>query len=37
VTVHRPDAVPRVLGLDDVLDAGDVMPGFSCTVRRIFE
>ena len=25
VTVYRPDAVPQVLGLEDVLDAGDVV------------
>lgn len=37
VTVHRQDAVPQVLGLNDVLYAGDVVPGFSCAVRRIFE
>jgi Uma2 family endonuclease len=29
---------PRVtLGEDDVLDAGDVVPGFSCPVSRIFD
>lgn len=37
VTVHRADAVPQVLGPDDVLDAGEIVPGFSCPVRRIFE
>lgn len=37
VTVHRPGAVVQVLGVDDVLDAGEVVPGFSCSVRRIFE
>jgi hypothetical protein len=25
------------LGPGDLLDAGDVIPGFSCVVRRMFE
>jgi len=36
VTAHRPEASPILLGRDDVLDAGDVMPGFRCPVRQIF-
>jgi len=37
VTVHRPQAPPVALGACDVLDGGDVVAGFSCDVRRIFE
>lgn len=35
VTVHRPGAPPRVLGPDDPLDGGDLLPGFSVPVRRL--
>ena len=37
VTAHTPQSPPVTLGADDVLDAGDVIPGFSCTVSRIFD
>jgi Uma2 family endonuclease len=37
VTAHAPQSSPITLGMDDVLDAGDVVPGFSCPVRRIFD
>ena len=37
VTVHVPGATPRVLGVDDRLDGGEVVPGFACDVREIFE
>jgi Uma2 family endonuclease len=37
VVVHRPSAQPIVLGTDDVLDLSDVMSGFQCRVREIFE
>ncbi len=37
VTVHAPGATPCVLGLDDRLDGGAVVPGFGCAVREIFE
>ena len=30
VTVYRPNTEPVVLGEDDVLDLGDLLPGFSC-------
>jgi len=32
VTVHRPGAEPRVFGNGDVLDGGEVLPGFTLTV-----
>jgi len=35
VTVHRPDADPRVLGPDDLLEGGDLLPGFSLRVSRL--
>ena len=34
--VYRPNAEPVVLGEDDTLDLNDIMPGFSCPVRRFF-
>ena len=34
--VYRADAVPVVLGADDVLNLDDPMPGFSCPVWRFF-
>ena len=37
VTVHRPDGATRRLGEDDVLDGGDVVPGFRCAVAELFE
>lgn len=36
VTVHRPDAEPRLLGPGDRLDGGDLLPGFSLPVERLF-
>jgi Uma2 family endonuclease len=36
VTVHRPSGEPVTLRDGDVLDGGDVVPGFSCDIRRIF-
>ncbi|HSL83186.1 MAG TPA: Uma2 family endonuclease [Thermoanaerobaculia bacterium] len=36
VTVHAPNAEPRVLGADDILDGGEVLPGFSVPVRSLF-
>jgi Uma2 family endonuclease len=35
VTVHRPGADPRVLGPDDLLEGGDLLPGFSLPVSRL--
>jgi Uma2 family endonuclease len=37
VTVHRPDADPHVLGPDDLLEGGDLLPGFSLRVSRLVE
>lgn len=37
VGVHRPDASEVMLGENDTLDGGAALPGFSCTVRDIFE
>jgi Uma2 family endonuclease len=37
VSVHRPQSPPVALRVDDVLDGGDVVAGFSCEIRRIFE
>jgi Uma2 family endonuclease len=36
VTIFRPDAAPRTLGEGDVLDGGEVTPGFSVPVAEIF-
>lgn len=35
VTVHRPGADPRVLGPDDLLEGGDLLPGFALPVSRL--
>jgi Uma2 family endonuclease len=37
VTVHRALSPPVIHGIDDLLEAGDVIPGFNCAVRRIFD
>jgi Uma2 family endonuclease len=38
VTAYRPAGSPTLLGAaDDVLDLGDVIPGFHCRLREIFE
>jgi len=37
VVVHRPGREPVTLGVDDVLDGGDLLPGFALPVREIFE
>ena len=37
VTAYRRLAAPVTLGIDELLDAADVVPGFSCEVRRIFD
>ena len=36
VTVYRPSREPAVLQEDDVLDLGDLLPGFACPVWRLF-
>ena len=37
VAVHRPGQPRRVLGVDDILDGEDVVPGWSMPVRELFE
>jgi Uma2 family endonuclease len=37
VVVHTTDGVARTLSGDDLLASSDVLPGFGCTVRQIFE
>jgi Uma2 family endonuclease len=37
VTVFHPTEVPVTVGRDEELDIGDVVPGFRCAVRDIFE
>jgi Uma2 family endonuclease len=34
-TVHRPGADSRILGPDDLLEGGDLLPGFSLPVSRL--
>ncbi len=37
VTVYTPDRRATVLGLEDTLDGGDVVPGFSLPIQQLFE
>ena len=37
VVVHTADGVARTFAGDDLLVSSDVLPGFGCTVREIFE
>jgi Uma2 family endonuclease len=37
ITVHTASSAPITLGVGDSLDAGDVVTGFTCPVRRIFD
>lgn len=37
VTVYQPGQEPRELGMGDILDGGDVLPGFELQVADIFE
>ena len=36
VRIYRPNAAPVILGADDILDGGDLLPGFSVAVRDLF-
>ena len=36
VEVYQPDADIQMLTLDDVIDGGDVLPGFTLPVRKVF-
>jgi Uma2 family endonuclease len=35
VEVHRPGQPVQILGTDDILDGGDLLPGFQLSVREI--
>lgn len=37
VTVYAGDGATRVLGMDDVLDGGDVLPGFALPLADLFD
>lgn len=37
VTAHQPDGNARVFRLDDRLDGGDVLPGFSLALTKLFK
>lgn len=36
-TAYTPGAPPNALGEDDLLDAGDVVPGFACPLRDVLD
>lgn len=36
LTVYRPDAEPRTLGIEDALSGEDVLPGFTMPMRTLF-
>ena len=36
ITRYRPGQPPAILGADDILDGGDLLPGFSIAVWRLF-
>lgn len=37
ITTHQPGRPPVTLTYDDTLDGGDVIPGFQCPMRDIFD
>ena len=37
VDIYRPDNEPTTIGEDHILDGLDVLPGFICSVREIFD
>ena len=37
VEIHQPGSQVVILGEDDTLDGGSVLPGFSCSVRDVFD
>ena len=37
VTVHRRESPAVTLGMDEEIEAAEILPGFSCAVRRLFE
>jgi Uma2 family endonuclease len=36
VEVYTPGQPPKVLGIDDILDGGDVLPGFTLPLKEVF-
>ena len=36
VAVHHPDGTSEILSADDILDGGEVLPGFSVQVSKLF-
>ena len=36
LTIHRPEQLPRILGVADILDGGDVLPGLLVPISRLF-
>ncbi len=37
VEVYTPDEAPKTLGVNDLLDGGTVLPGFSLSIRNLFD
>jgi Uma2 family endonuclease len=37
VVLYHPDHPPQTLTGDDALEVGDILPGFSVSIRRFFE
>ena len=37
ITTHQPGRPPATLGYGDTLDGGEIIPGFQCPVREIFD
>jgi Uma2 family endonuclease len=37
IDVYAPGQPPRLFGMEDMLDAGDVLPGFKLAVKTLFE
>lgn len=36
IVVYRPSQMAKVVGIDGILDGGDVLPGFELAVKDIF-
>jgi Uma2 family endonuclease len=36
VEIHAPDSTVKILGIEDSLDGGDILPGFKLALRDIF-
>lgn len=37
IDVYAPGQPPRTYGIDDTLDSGDVLPGFTLPVKKLFD